>query len=210
MTIALRTLLAVGAATGLLLSGCSRDVAGTAVTASENGGADACATVDAPLADIPPTNDREPRLRIPVPAGWERNSMMDSQIIRYAIVAQDLDSGGFATNAVVTLESARGSSESPTEIFDQNRDNLVRMMGATDLSVEQNTTCGFPSETTRYTAPAMGLAPQRPVIMHAVVAETDTTWLATLTIQTTDPDDPAFRSDAQQIVAGFQMVLPPS
>lgn len=206
MTFTYRAVLAAGAVTVLLLSGCTRDVAGTAVTAS--GGADACTTVDAPLADIPATNDREPRLRIPIPAGWERNSMMDSRVIRYAIVAEKFRTRGFATNAVVTLESARGTNETPTEIFDQNRDNLVEIMGASDLSVEANTTCGFPSETTRYTAPAMGLAPKRPVIMHAVVAEGDLTWLATLTIQTTEPDDPQFRRDAQQIVDGFQLVLP--
>ncbi len=32
-----------------------------------------------PLADIPAVNDTEPRLRIPIPQGWERNSTMDSQ-----------------------------------------------------------------------------------------------------------------------------------
>ncbi|PRC60703.1 hypothetical protein C6A85_16690, partial [Mycobacterium sp. ITM-2017-0098] len=46
-------------------------------------------------------DDGEPRLRIPVPAGWERNTMMDSQVIRYAIVAMDLVADGFATSAVV-------------------------------------------------------------------------------------------------------------
>ena len=206
MTFTYRALLAAGTVTALLVSGCTRDVAGTAVTASA--GEDACATVDAPLADIPTTDASEPQLRIPVPSGWERNSMMDSRVIRYAIVAENLRTRGFATNAVVTLESARGTNETPTQIFDQNRNNLVEIMGASDLSVEANTTCGFPSETTRYTAPKMGLAPERPVIMHAVVAEADPTWLATLTIQTTEPDDPQFRRDAQQIVDGFQLVLP--
>ena len=208
MSSTLRALLAMSAGATLLLSGCTRDTSGTAAPATT--GVDACATVDAPLADIPTTNAGEPQLRIPVPSGWERNSMMDSRIIRYAIVAEDLRTRGFATNAVVTLESARGSREAPTEIFAQNRDNLVQIMGATDMSVEENTTCGFPSETTTYTAPAMGLAPERPVIMHAVVAEADTTWLATLTIQTTEPDDPGFRSDAREIVDGFQLVLPAS
>lgn len=206
MTSTYRALLAAGTVTALLVSGCTRDVTGTAVTAS--GGADACATVDAPLADIPTTDAGEPQLRIPVPSGWKRNSMMDSRVIRYAIVAEKFRTRGFATNAVVTLESARATNETPTEIFDQNRNNLVKIMGASDLSVETNTTCGFPSETTRYTAPKMGLAPERPVIMHAVVAESDPTWLATLTIQTTEPDDPQFRRDAQQIVDGFQLVLP--
>jgi hypothetical protein len=201
----------------LLLTGCSQSVTGTAVTAAgrapdaASGGDDAqCATVDAPLEDIPSEDDREPQLRIPVPAGWERNSMMDSQIIRYAVVATDLIANGFATNAVVTLESARGN-QTPEAVFEQNRGNLETMMGAFDLQTESNTTCGFPSETTRYMAPPMGPAPQRPIIMHAVVAKSQaTTYLATVTIQTTDGDNPTYIRDSQEIVDGFQMLLPSS
>ncbi|MBX7434816.1 LpqN/LpqT family lipoprotein [Mycobacterium sp. Y57] len=212
--VTLRSLIAVCAAATVLLGGCARDVSGTAVSATAtasgtpgpSGGE--CRTVDAPLADIPVVDDTEPRLRIPIPQGWERNSTMDSQIIRYAIVAQDLVADGFTPNAVVTLESVRGNS-SPDQVFEQNRDNLVRMMNASDLDTETNTTCGFPSETTEYTAPAMGSIPQRPVIMHAVVATYGgVTHLATLTIQTTDPDNPTYQDDADEIVEGFQVVLP--
>ncbi|MDY6996363.1 MAG: LpqN/LpqT family lipoprotein [Actinomycetota bacterium] len=213
MSITLRAALVLATGTALLVTGCARDIGGTAVPAAGGAAAggqpDNCRTVDAPLVDIPSSEEDEPRLRIPVPAGWKRNSMMDSQIIRFAIVAEDLTADGFSTNAVVTLESARGSTETPEEIFEQNRDSLVRMMGASDLSVESNTTCGLPSETTDYTAPPMGMAPERPVIMHAVVAEGDITYLATLTIQTTEPDDPDYQRDAQEIVDGFQVLVVP-
>ncbi|CAN3126888.1 LpqN/LpqT family lipoprotein [Mycobacterium sp. smrl_JER01] len=209
--------LAVVGVAALLLAGCAHDVTGTAVTATgaagasaSGGGEDLCTTVDAPLEDVPNENDGEPLLRIPVPDGWERNTMMDSQIIRFTIVSTDLIADDFATNAVVTLESAPGG-QSPDEVFDQNRGNLETMMGAFDLDTEDNTTCGFPSETTHYTAPPMGPAPERPIIMHAVVAEADnTTYLATLTIQTTDPDNPKYISDSRQIVDGFQLLLPGS
>lgn len=201
----------------LALTGCSQNVTGTAVTATgsapaatSGGDESQCATVDAPLEDIPTEDDREPRLRIPVPAGWERNTMMDSQVIRYALVAMDLMADGFATNAVVTLESARGN-QTPDDVFDQNRENLETMMGAYDLEVESNTTCGFPSETTHYMAPPMGPAPVRPIVMHAVVARSaGSTYLATLTIQTTEPDNPTYLSDSQEIIDGFQMLLPSS
>ena len=204
-------------ATALLLAGCAQDITGTAVTAAggapdpTSGGDEAqCAEVSAPLEDIPAEDDREPHLRIPIPAGWERNTMMDSQVIRFAIVSTELIADSFATNAVVTLESARGE-QTPDEVFDQNRGNLETMMGAYDLETESNTTCGLPSETTRYMAPPMGPAPERPIIMHAVVASSgSTTYLATLTIQTTDPDNPTYVSDSQDIVDGFQMLLPSS
>lgn len=203
-------MLAVIAATMLLLTGCSRSITGTAVSAvgSGSGGDGQCTMVEAPLADIPSVSAAEPRLRIPVPQGWERNSLMDSRIIRYAIVAQQLATGGFAPNAVVTLESVPGDQD-PDDVFDENRSNLVKMMGAFDLVTKVNTTCGLPSETTDYIAPPMGPAPRRPITMHAVVSKTGrATYLATLTIQTADGDDPTYQRDAQEIIDGFQM-LPP-
>lgn len=213
MSTTIRALAIIASAATLLATGCAREITGTPVLgagqdAGGPGGLSAqCTTVDAPLADIPAVNPREPQLRIPVPAGWKRNSMMDSQVIRYAIVAEQLIADGFAPNAVVTLERARGVAE-PAEVFDENRANLVRMMIATDLQTEDNTTCGFPSETTTYTAPPMGPAPRRPIIMHAVVAQdTNATYLATVTIQTSDGANPTYQRDAQQIVDGFQMLL---
>ena len=212
MRVTLRSILAVITATTLLLIGCSRSVTGTPVTAlgsgAGSGGDGQCVTVEAPLADIPSASAGEPRLRIPVPPGWKRNASMDSRIIRYAIVAKEMATEGFAPNAVVTLESVRGNRDTD-DLFDENRSNLVSMMGAFDLSTEINTTCGLPSETTTYTAPAMGPAPRRPITMHAVISDVGrTTYLATLTIQTADAENPTYRRDAREIVEGFQM-LPP-
>lgn len=132
--------------------------------------------------------------------------MMDSRIIRYAIVAPDMTADGFAPNAVVTLESVRGHQDAE-DVFEENRSNLIKMMGASDLSTEANMTCGLPSETTYYTAPPMGPAPERPIIMHAVVLDTGrTTYLATVTIQTADDENPTYQRDAQEIIDGFQML----
>ncbi|MCG7596589.1 LpqN/LpqT family lipoprotein [Mycobacterium sp. PSTR-4-N] len=213
MTIA-RSAGALLLASAMVLTGCGREITGTAVTAAgrapaQEAGDDAqCTTVTAPLVDIPQKNPREPQLRVPQPQGWERNTMMDNQIIRFAIVAQDLVADQFAPNAVVTLESVRGSAD-PDIVFEQNRSNLTTMMGAFDLQTESNTTCGLPSETTTYIAPAMGPAPQRPIIMHAVVARTPSaTYLSTLTVQTTDATNPTYVRDSAEIVDGFQLLLP--
>ncbi|MGE2832913.1 LpqN/LpqT family lipoprotein [Mycobacterium sp. SMC-4] len=212
MSTTVRALAAVACAATLLVTGCAREITGTPVLAAgQTPGAlsDAeCTTVEAPLADIPAVSPREPLLRIPIPSGWKRNSMMDSKVIRFAIVAEALISNGFAPNAVVTLERARGVADAD-EVFEQNRANLVQMMNATDLQSEDNTTCGFPSETTTYTAPAMGPAPERPIIMHAVVAQQgNATYLATVTIQTSDGANPTYQRDAAEIVDGFQLLLP--
>ncbi|MCH9668063.1 MAG: LpqN/LpqT family lipoprotein [Actinomycetia bacterium] len=209
------SILVVVVATALLLTGCSREVTGTAVRAFDSGsgalpsGAGPCTRVEAPLTDIPSAGKAEPQLRIPVPAGWKRDTRMNNRIIRFAIVATDLATGGFAPNAVVTLESVRGSRDAG-ELFEENRSNLVTLLRAFDLTTEVNTTCGLPSETTDYTAPAAGPAPERPITMHAVVADTGRdTYLATLTVQTADAENPNYQRDAQEIIDGFQ-VLPPS
>lgn len=212
MSTTFRALAALACAATLLVTGCAREITGTPVLAAgQTPGSPSdvdCATVDAQLADIPAVSPREPLLRIPIPSGWKRNSMMDSQVIRYAIVAEALIANGFAPNAVVTLERARGVADAG-EVFEQNRANLVRMMNATDLQTEDNTTCGFPSETTTYTAPPMGPAPRRPIIMHAVVAQQgNATYLATVTIQTSDGANPTYQRDAAEIVDGFQLLLP--
>ena len=204
-------LLLAAASVALLSTGCAHDVTGSPVAADGQSatGVDEneCTVVDAPLDAIPTRSATEPVLRIPVPDGWERNRMMDSPVIRYTIVSTDLVNDGFSTNAVVTLESMRGS-QPPDEVFASNRDNLVSGLGAYGLEVENNSTCGLPSETTFYMAPAMGAAPERPVIMHAVVAETaGATYLATVTIQTTDAENPQFIEDSLEIVDGFQMVV---
>lgn len=208
-----RALVLIACTATLLVTGCAREITGTPVLATgqdaggPSGSSAQCATVDAPLADIPAVSPREPQLRIPVPGGWKRNSMMDSQVIRYAIVAEELIANGFAPNAVVTLEQARGVAD-PAQVFDENRANLIRMMNATDLQTEDNTTCGLASETTTYMAPPMGPAPRRPIIMHAVVAQSgNATYLATVTIQTSDGANPTYQRDAEQIVDGFQMLL---
>lgn len=209
-----RSMLAVIIVTALLLTGCSREVTGTAVSALDSGsgssasGEGACTAVEAPLTDIPSAGKAEPRLRIPVPAGWKRNTKMNNRIIRFAIVAPDLATRGFAPNAVVTLESVRGSRD-PDDLFEENRSNLVDLLKAFDLTTEVNTTCGLPSETTDYIAPAAGPAPERPIIMHAVVSDTGrATYLATLTVQSADAENPTYLRDAQEILDGFQ-VLPP-
>ncbi len=94
-------------AVALLLTGCTQQIQGTAVTAAGSGpaptvGDGECAEVSAPLADIPTKGAREPQLRIPIPAGWERNSMMDSQVIRSAIVPPRLAPRRFAPTALPT------------------------------------------------------------------------------------------------------------
>ena len=79
---------AVYVAAALLATSCTRLVTDARVVAAPDMGkagatAQDCTSVDAPMTKIPDHTDEEPLLRIPQPQGWERLTMMDSQLIRF-------------------------------------------------------------------------------------------------------------------------------
>ena len=119
-----------------------------------------------------------------------------------------LANDGFASTAVVTLESQPGTSD-PGEVFD-GQHAALNGLGATDVKITQHTLCGLPAETLNYMAPAMGPVGPHPAMVVCVVLQTDdATFSVTATVQTADPDNPTYRRDADMILTGFQM-LPPT
>ena len=96
-----------------------------------------CTSVDAPMTPIPDHTDEEPVMKIPQPDGWERVTMMDSELIRFTMRNVGLAKDGFAPTAVVTLESHRGIAE-PREVFDAQQDALESGVGATDVRFSRN------------------------------------------------------------------------
>ena len=71
------------------------------------------------------------------------------------------------------------------------------------------TLCGDKAELVDYDAPSMGRIPPRKIRTLMVAATFDTnTYVATVTVQSTDPDNPAYARDTETVLTGFQM-LPP-
>lgn len=207
------TLCATVAAAAVLFAvpGCTRTVAGTA--ARSPGGASAnsaaCEQVSAPLTPIQAHAAGEPQLRIPQPPGWQRSSKFDSEIIRFALGNQELTADKFTPTAVVTLESAPGTTEDHQTIFEQERTTLVDRLGATDMRSTETSRCGQAAVIASFNAPAMGRIPSRKAKTLMVIgAFRDRTYVATVTVQSTDPDNPTYARDSQTILTGFQM-LPP-
>jgi hypothetical protein len=202
-TIATMTLLAV--------PGCSKVITGAAVPGPHDPVAksSSCEHVSAPLTPIDPHSDGEPRLRIPQPPGWERASMLDSDVIRFTMRNKDLVANNFMPTAVVTLESVPGAATNDETIFDQERAALVDRLGATGLHTKQITLCGDKAELVDYDAPGMGRIPPRKIRTLMVAATFDTsTYVTTVTVQSTDPDNPVYTRDTDTVLTGFQM-LPP-
>ena len=204
----------VVASAAMLATGCTRVIHDAKVVAAPDMGkagadASACTPVDAPLTKIPPQNDEEPILKIPQPQGWQRVTMMDSELIRFTMRNAGLATDSFAPTAVVTLESVAGQHD-PQEVFDSQHAALESGAGATDINVTPATLCDLPAETVTYTTPTIGPIPPHPAKVLCAVLQTDErTFAATLTLQSADASNPDYQKEADMIFSGFQM-LPPT
>lgn len=95
-------------------------------------------------------------------------------------------------------------------VFDNMREALESGLGVTDVRVAGHTLCALPAETIHYQMPVMGKVAPHPAIAVAAVLHTDDmTYAASVTAQTTNPDDPTYQRDVDLILTGFQL-LPPA
>lgn len=200
--------LALVAAVGFTLTGCSGGGKPTA---------DQCQAVSVELADVPTRTDQEPKMRVPLPPGWERTTKMDNESIRFAIRNPALTVDGFTPNAVVTLQKIALDLGKPSQILEAQNDQLAKKLKATDLSSTPTSVCGAPALSSSYTAPEMKISPnpkvpkvptRKATSLGAVYRSSDANYVATLTVQTIKPDDKTFAQDSQTILKGFQL-LPP-
>jgi hypothetical protein len=148
-------------------------------------------------------------MKIPQPDGWQRVTMMDSDLIRFTMRYGGPSRDGFAPTAVVTLENHRGLA-GPRQVFDAQQDALKTALGATNVQITQTTLCELPAEMIDYTTPPLGILPPHPArVVTAVLQADDVTWAMTLTVQSADRGNPTYERDVETILTGFQM-LPPS
>jgi hypothetical protein len=177
--------------------------------------AEKCQTVSAPLTDIPSRTDQEPKLRIPVPEGWERSTQMDSEQIRFAIRSPKLAADGFVPNAVVTLQKAPTDLGKPEQILQAQTDQLTKKLNLTDVASTPRKVCGAPALSSTYTTPEIKLGSKLPSVparkaasLGTVYRGDDANYVATVTVQTVKADDKTYVADSETILNGFQ-ILPP-
>lgn len=170
--------------------------------------ASGCRSVNAPMIDIL-GSDSEPRLRIPLPSGWEVSPTLSptDTSIRMAILNPSQAASGFTPNAVVALRKAGADSPDAGRILEVQNEILQTKAGVTDLSSTPTRVCNLPAMSSTYTAPATRDAPPRKATSLVVVdAAGDTTHIASVTIQSADPADETYSQDAEIILAGFQVI----
>ncbi len=175
--------------------------------------AEKCQKVSAPLSDIPTRTDQEPRMRIPVPPGWERSTKMDSESIRFAIRNEGLKSDGFVPNAVVTLQRVNSDLGRSEQILQAQNEQLAKKLKAGDMTSTKTEVCGVPALSSTYTAPEVKVSPKIPTIPPrkatslGVALEVGlATYVATLTVQTVKPDNQTYAADSETILKGFQLL----
>ena len=211
----------IAAVTLCAAPGCTRAVTGSPVAGAHPAAAAApktraaapkisvCKQVSPPLSPIDSRSPTEPVLRIPQPSGWQRTSMVDSDLIRFAMSNAELAGNGFMPTAVVTLESAPGTNQDQQEIIDQERTTLLDRLGVTNLRKTDTTLCDQRAQVVSYDAPAMDeIPPRKAKTLIVVAAFSGNTYVVTVTVQAADPDNPTYLRDTQAILTGFQM-LPP-
>ena len=81
---------------------------------------------------------------IPQPSGWEQTTVPDFELFRFVMVNRSLLANDFATIATVMLESEAGRKD-PASVFENIRESLVTVAGATDLVATDGTLCGHRS-----------------------------------------------------------------
>jgi len=177
--------------------------------------ADRCSSVSAQLVDIPTRTDQEPKMRIPLPQGWERTTKMDSESIRFAIRNPALAADGFTPNAVVTLQKVGSDIGKPEKVLEAQNDQLAKKLKLTDMKATPVELCGAPALSATYTAPEVKLGPKAPPIpprnatsLSSVYKGSAISYIVMVTVQTIKPDNQTFNADSATILKGFQL-LPP-
>ena len=167
-----------------------------------------CQSVSAPMVDIP-GGDSEPRLRIPLPSGWEVSPALSptDASIRLAILNPALADSGFTPNAVAVLKKVDPRSGDALQILELQNEILRTKTDVTELNSMSSEVCGLPAMSATYTAQATGGAPPRKVTSLIVVDESDeATYIASVTIQSADHADETYARDSQIILDGFQVI----
>jgi hypothetical protein len=201
----------VAAAALFAAPGCTRLVTGspTLKASARESNSTGCQSVSAPMTSIDSHGSAEPQLKIPQPPGWQRASMLDSEIIRFTMGNKALSARNFMPTTVVTLESIPGGHADHQTIFDQERAALIERLGATGLRISETMLCGEKAELVNYNAPSMGkIPPRKAETLMVAGAYGDNTYVATVTVQATDPTNPTYARDTDTILTGFQ-ILPP-
>lgn len=152
----------------------------------------------------------EPTIVVPATEGWDRMQrsdfpasaeQLDSPLIRGIVVNRDLAANGFAPNAVVTLEKYTDGS-TVGEIAQQEAAQL-RQMGTVTGPMPARV-CGQDGFRTDIAGLNGGKVTSTEVLTTAE-GQDGVRWVAVVTLQTTEPDNPGFVAQRDALLQGLRL-----
>ncbi len=152
---------------------------------------------------LDPRDIDEPTITLPRPPGWEFLPSNESPPVRGVLYNQELRRHGFTPNAVVTCEELTGQVGLPAQALAKERAAVIDLVGDLDTDIA-GTVSGFPSRTISYNLqgrPATGL-------LIAVQNTKARIWAITVTLQTTDADNPHYIAAKQALLDSVEVRLP--
>jgi len=196
------TLTTALAAAAVSLSACTAVVDGAAVAVDRG----PCTHVDAPMLDVPVGSSSEPRMRIPEPAGWQRDLDVEDYDSNVRLALSNTHAAAGQGVAVMIKEVPDGSAAT---IFDKFEMGLVEGLQQEDLPTDvtrsANTLCGLPSEMMTFAVADATVGDS--VTALVVVAESGGDTYLISVLQAVDPEDHAQLREVETILTGFE-VLP--
>lgn len=188
-----------------LNSAASSAQSSSAATTSVASRASTCTENSFPLYALKATHPEEPKLEIPQPPGWEPTDLGTNEVVRGMLGNGELTDveAKFAPTAAITLEDLTGKVDSPEKALDAE----LAAVGLPMTTETPGTVCGYPSVTASYIADKE--KPTTTVSTLVVAGEFDgKLYAATVSIQSTQPDNPTYVSDKNAMLEGFRFQPP--
>lgn len=189
-----------------------RRVHAPAVEASDSSLSSKCAPSPVPLAHLDHRAADEPRLALPQPNGWVFDAAGPPRppIVRAVTVGREIGAYNFVPNTVVTLENLtdKVGLRTPQDALEWESASITDI-----LDQSRGVVCGYPAVIIAYNVADDGTSA---AALHSrevtclIVAGQDSAnrlWAATVTIQTRDPNNPAYITAKHAILTGFQFAF---
>ncbi len=166
-----------------------------------------CAEPTVELLELEGHSDAEPLVRLPLPEGWERNTMMDSEMVRGMIGAPHLADHDAETVPVINVvfDEVTGFDGDAEEIVDAQVAGYDQI-GGTVLDRSSTEVCGLYTERVEATAQVMGPEESELSALITVYQTEGASYAIVVTAQGPDPQNPEYQEAVDTVFEQIQIL----
>ncbi len=212
-------------AAGLILSGCSTTVDGTAKAGFEpSSHSSSSADPNAPGSgykaktceqlhsdrwiELPGTASGEPRVRIAQPPGWEPVPELAKDAVKLVLRNVSLSDGVTNPALSVATGDATDGDRSPKDLLNDSIQGF-QAGGGQNVTQVPAEICGFPAVMANYTVPpSEGGKTIYVTGVSVMVPLGSKVWNVVALAQSTAPNNKTYMADAQVMLAGMRIAMP--